>query len=402
MSQENAGVIILQNHSMSVHVDSASGALLAINRELADNLPASVDNATALIELAVGPQADMAKWRVMVAPGTRQRASITREDNVDASNLCITYDNLLDEETGRQLDIRLKLFLTLAADAQAVSVRAEIENYGEFFVSLLEISTGTALAVVDAAALKFHSAFGPHELPVENTVAAFAYPPGWGGGCLNAGWLDFSYLGHGLGFIYINKPNQDVSFDVEHSVDRIKVKLRTLNLHDTFPFASAARNGNMIFPVVPGETFRTGEWIVFFHDGDWHHTADFYRERFDAAFAGDFLAWEQVSPAAKQADVVITDIVAWGVLAENSNKHDLSCGIVKQPFQAIPKRLIDAAQEVGLKPENTIACVMGHMPHWGIYKMPDFFPCCAEAGGDEDAKAMVQELLVMGFAGVSF
>jgi hypothetical protein len=158
-----------------------------------------------------------------------------------------------------------------------------------------------------------------------------------------------------------------------------------------------------VYPLRPGEEFTTDEWFLGLHSGDWHQTAAFYRKQYERIFEGDFLDWGRTSRAVRNADLILNSTAAWGVLGADKKKHDLSRGVIKARFSEIPDRVRKIVTEIGVRPANVLLVMLGQATHWGIYKLPDYFPINAEAGGPDEFREMIRSLRQdIGIAGTHF
>ena len=158
-----------------------------------------------------------------------------------------------------------------------------------------------------------------------------------------------------------------------------------------------------IYPLRLGEEFSSDDWFIGFHGGDWHETASFYRKEYERVFEGDFLTWERTSPAARNADLVINTTAAWGVLAPDKKKYDLAKGKSGIGFWIFLGKVKKMINKVGVNPANTLVVMLGQTTHWGIYKLPDYFPVNQDAGGPVAFKEMIRQLRHdIGVAGTHF
>src|SRR5690606_20288384 len=124
------------------------------------------------------------------------------------------------------------------------------------------------------------------------------------------------------------------------------------------------------------------------HAGDWHPTAEYYRSRYEVAFAGDYLPWDAQPASVRGLDVVINSMIAWGFKPEGSDKHDLNRGVLHARFLEIPDKVRNKIDALGVDPARCVLVQVGQGTHWGIYKFPDYFPPCVQAGSPEDFREM--------------
>jgi hypothetical protein len=158
-----------------------------------------------------------------------------------------------------------------------------------------------------------------------------------------------------------------------------------------------------VYPLAPGEHFRSDEWFIILHEGDWHQTADAYRQRYQETFRNDFLTWQKLSPAVRRCDIVFDSQIARPSSSKTKGQiYNISRGDVVNRFADLPALVEKAIHKLDLGPENAILIVLGTGPHWGWGKMPDHFPMVEAAGGQQAAETMCTELNALGLGGLCF
>jgi len=131
----------------------------------------------------------------------------------------------------------------------------------------------------------------------------------------------------------------------------------------TFIRYSGARQ---IYPLAPGEHFISDEWFLLIHEGDWHKTAEAYRCLYEETFEGDFLTWEETSPAVRDCDIVFDSQIARPEPSKKKGQmYDLADGEVVNRFSDLPSLVGEAIGKLSLEPRNAILIVLGTGPNWG-------------------------------------
>ena len=342
--------------------------------------------------------------QAVIAPSNAQMLEHASRD----SHLTLTWRNLKDtnaEETG----VELRQVCTLEPGSEFLRVRIHLVNRGEYSitglflgVSGIALDNDSSLETLTAPSGGMGSRFNNPRATLKEKAKIFSIPP-TAPGSLVCGWMDLSTPQLGFGTGYLNRRGIDMIGEVRFEPGGATLGWRIFRYQGAWAFMEKINGPLQVYPLRPGEEFTTDDWFLGFHHGDWHETAAHYRKEYERVFAGDYLTWEKTSPAVRNADLIINTTAAWGVMAPAQKKYDLSKGEVRNKFLEFPVlvgKVIDAA---GVEPRNTLVVMLGQATHWGIYKLPDYFPVNAEAGGPEAFKEMIRQLRrEIGVAGTHF
>ncbi len=215
---------------------------------------------------------------------------------------------------------------------------------------------------------------------------SFGYPV-FGDQFLTCAWFDLYGPQGGIGLGYINRQDLTMRFNVGTVENKINFhwELFDLRKHETTWYGIGG-----VYPLGAGKRFRTDQWILAPHAGDWHRMADIYRTEFERAFRGDYLSWDRIPDACKNTDIRVS--------LYNWNSRD---GGLKNRFAAIAPQVRTLLDRHDIEPGNLMPIIIGHNEDWPFY-FPSFFPCCKAAGGDRAARRMCEDLKAMGVDAVVF
>jgi len=208
-----------------------------------------------------------------------------------------------------------------------------------------------------------------------------AYPGQSEDGMLG-GWADYYGPGGGLGVGYLNRREYAMKLVVGAPGDSLSLRWHHFDLQGTM------MGGR--YPLEPGASFSSDYLMMVPHAGDWHRTADAYREEYAGAFAGDYVDWEETSPLAKE-----TDLVFHYLAADRNNKTVNS-------FAAIAQDVENKIKLYGILPENVMVWIAGQGRHGHDNGNPDFFEMNEGAGGLSGIVKMMRRLQAAGVKAIQF
>lgn len=398
------GTLVLANDMVEYSFDLRSGAFNSISHKYLKQTVTVGENVAAPVHIWIGTPTE---------PDSRQ-AWISRENSrlthhrefTDSEGVTaeFVWDNLLDKDQ-TPTGITVRQFYTLSSGSEFLRVRTHIVNGADQITGLclgiqdLSLNadplTETFVAPTGGMGEKWtnpRSSWGDQS-------KVFSVPPTAPAG-LVCTWLDLSAAVYGFGTGYLNRRGMDMIGEATLGNTTASLVWRMFRLRGGWAFMDNINGPDQLYPLRPGEEFCTDEWFLGLHAGDWHETARYYREAYERVFQGDFLPWAQVSPVARNADVILDITAAWGVTSKD-NVYDLTRGTVRNRFVDIPQKAQSLIDEVGVTPNNMLVVILGEATHWGIYMLPDYFPVNEEAGGPAGFGQMIHRLRNdMGIAGV--
>src|SRR5262249_10745104 len=214
------------------------------------------------------------------------------------------------------------------------------------------------------------------------------------------GWTDYSGKHGGIGMGYVNRQGIQMMFDLEPTPNGM---IQGWHLFDTRGYWSFADNSleNLLFttdyqrslriqPSEPGNNFTTDEWLIIPHAGDWHRTADAYRERYVEVFKNDYMDWHRLPPKVKnqyfQLGIPIGEQDTGNHYPRGVTTHlDSSVALVKAALRGTAARA-----------DRTSVHVVFFNPY--VARYPEFFPVYEAAGGEVGWKRMMDGLRQMGMS----
>lgn len=302
--------------------------------------------------------------------------------------LKMEYPDLKATETNSPVGIKLTVTLTIGENCEYFLIKAALKNYGQF--SIVNFQSGqdgelTADEQKDKEYLTVPTwASGavwknPRDFFKKEMV--FGYPGKPSAHALFAGWIDLYGRKGGIGIGYLNQQGMTMVFSVKSNGSGMNISWRHFNLEGSI---------GGFYPLGPGQSFKTDDWIIAPHSGDWHAMADIYQKEYKRIFKGDFLDKRNTSNLAKNIDMVRAIVIT-----NNKNK-------IVNSFSEVPGRIEKTMNETGVPSKNMLVWIAGQGPDGFDQKDPDFLPCNEKAGGDEAAKKMVKTLLKMGVKAILF
>jgi hypothetical protein len=318
----------------------------------------------------------------------------------EAQTLEMYYADL-QSTGGNYTGVKLTVYITLKKGTDYFLIRAKVENNGEYEITKLFSGWGglvadsnrekEILAVPDRSfGTLYHNPFDSFK-----EKETFGYPIMGSKGFIDAGWIDLYSEKGGIGVGYLNKQRLTMFFNVQRQNEGTGINWHLFNLFDQKADDKWDIVGG-IYPINPGESFTSDQWILAPHAGDWHRMADIYRQEYEETFKGEYTTWEKTNEIAKKIDLTavheVYNLRGWPPLYKPRTD---------KKFSDVPSLIKKYIERSKVNPENLIVSVVGHSIHWCMY-LPDWFPCPPEAGGDEGFKAMIAELRKMGVEAIMF
>ena len=412
--KDAGGSLVLGNAHVEFGFDLRSGALIHIENKATRRRIQISPDAAAPVRIRCGSRDGSREVDAVICRAGGQRTDHTVMRSEAETVLRFAWDDL--PIPGGRSGISLACDYALAADTNYVRVRTELQNRGSLWIRSLTLGLeGLSLSQDPATErLLVGDVFGkPYDNPRRGLKEAeilvkipagqrtFSIPSTLPIGLI-MGWMDYSAGGSGLGLGYLDRSEIDLVGRVESRPEGLALGWRLFRLEGSRAFMWGYNGADQVYPLAPGEQFTSDEWMIVCHDGDWHKTADAYRERYEAAFRDDFTDWARTSPAVKQNDIIFNTHIAWGAPSKDRTRaYDYPNGRVFNRFADIAPGVRRAIELIDVAPANVIVNVLGTATEWGIYKMPDHFPMVEQAGGQAAAEDMCRQLNAMGIGGIN-
>ena len=300
--------------------------------------------------------------------------------------LRLHYAMLMDDASQEPTGIGLVVTIELAPDQNCFVIRAEIANGGplwltQFYGGRGELLTGDESREHELVWVPARGGTGYAEF-AHTTLGLPTY--GWG-------WADYSGERGGIGVAYINRQGIQWCFDWDKTEAGLSTSWRLFDLSAYWHFESLMNEQQrslLVQPLEPGNIFVTDEWLLIPHAGDWHRTADVYREHFNRAFEGDFLTWDALPEKARELDLYVGFWVAENLIGNRYPRQ------VYNHLDTVVPHIEAFLDEVGADPSNVGVGLTWFQSQVGRY--PDFFPVYEPAGGEQAWSKMVQALREVG------
>ena len=333
--------------------------------------------------VTVGTLEQPQQMRAEVRADTAQEMVYRFEQVPDQGmRLRLDYPMLVDDTTGQATGIGLGVEVELAPDQICFVIRTEVANNGplwltRFYGGLGELLTGDESRAEELVWVPCRGG-ASHEEFSRTTLGLPTY--GWG-------WADYSGERGGIGIAYINHQGIQWCFDWAKTPTGLSTSWRLFDLNGYWHFESMMNEEQrvlLIQPLEPGNAFLTDEWLLIPHAGDWHRTADVYREHFEKRFDGDRLAWNALPEKARELDVYAG---FWVAENEIGNRY--------------PRQVYNHLDTVAPQIEELLHATEADPAHVGVGltwfqaqvgRYPDFFPVYKPAGGEAAWNSMMPAL----------
>jgi len=399
--------IRLRNDKVEYVFDPASGALAQIFHIPAGRKIQFPPSSAALLRVHLGSDRQPDLTQGLVSQAGQREVSVRTWQDRDSSAIDLLWRDLRDAN-GNKTGVEIRQTCVLPHGSEFMRVQNHIVNRGDYLITGLQLGF-EGLSIGDDPSVEVFTAptggMGKRWASPRTNLKkpqVYSIPP-TAPGSLVCGWLDVSGANLGLGVGYLNRRGVDMIGEATFDPSGASLRWRMFRYQGGWAFMEKINGPLQVYPLRPGEEFTTDDWFLGLHSGDWHQTAAFYRREYERVFEGDFLDWKKTSPAVRNADLILNSTAAWGVMGPDKKKHDLSKGVVKAHFAEIPDRVRKIVSEIRVRPANVLLVMLGQATHWGIYKLPDYFPVSTEAGGPDAFKEMIRRLRQeVGIAGTHF
>lgn len=322
------------------------------------------------------------------ADGIQEMTYRLEEGRDGAKRLMLTYPMLVDNGSRKPTGVGLGVSIDLAPRQHYFIIRAEIANGGGYWVTNFYAAQGEVLTGDQSRATERVT------VPTRGSSSFqdFSYAS-LGAPTYTWGWADYSGQRGGIGIAYVNKQGIQWMFDWKKTADGL---LQGWHLFDTrgyWHFESSMNDYQkslLIQPLEPGNNFTTDEWLIVPHAGDWHRTADAYRERYVEVFKNDYVNWDLLP------DKLKTLYLQTGCfIAENSIGNTYPRKVLHHLDTAAPE--VKAIIEGSGAPAGRVGVGLT-FTHPNVGRYPEFFPIWEPAGGKKGWVQAVHRLREMGVA----
>ena len=333
--------------------------------------------------VSVGTRAEPEQLRAEIrADGVQEMTHRAEKTPTGGRRLHLVYAMLVDNDTRAPTGIGLGVTIELGPGQDYFIIRAEIANGGPHWLTRLdaglgELLTGDATRTQEVVWVPARGGAG-HEEFSRPMLGLPTY--GWG-------WADYSGARGGIGVAYVNPQGIHWCFDWDKTSAGLSTSWRLFDLRGYWHFESLMdekQKSLLIQPLEPASAFITGEWLLVPHEGDWHRTADVYRERFEEVFAGDLLTWDALPEKARDLDLYVGFWVAENMIGNPYPRR------LFNHLDSVAPQVKAFLEGVGADPQNVGVGLTWFQSQVGRY--PDFFPIWEEAGGESAWQAMIQAL----------
>lgn len=380
------------NDLLELVLDQRDGHFLQLRNRRAGVDHLSANHGVWPFGLTVGSRDEPEALTAEIRAGSPQTMSWKVESGPRGMHrLRLTYSMLRDNRSGHETGVGLGVSIELAPERNYLILRAEIANGGPHGVTRFYAGQGTVVTGEPARAGEtvWLPTRGGHSHPKFQPTHIGLPTYCWG-------WADYSGARSGIGMGYVNQQGIQLMFDLDPTPEGL---IQGWHLFDTRGYwhfenmMNAEQKRLLLQPLEAGNNFTTDEWLIVLHEGDWHRTADAYRERYLEAFRNDYVDWEGLPARTRQQDVRLG---CW--VAENSIGNHYP-RLVLMPLREIAPQVKEALRTCGIPPERASMNVTFFHPHVGRY--PEFFPVFPAAGGEEGWKEMLAQLRPLGLAGLT-
>lgn len=386
--QERGHQLAFGNDQVELVLDARSGFFERIRNKQTglDHKPAG--DGVWPFGLTVGTRDNPAQMTAEIRSDGVQKMTYRLEQRPGSSALWLTYPALVDNKSGASTGVGLGVEIELAPDWDYFLARTVIANGGGWWVTGFYAGKGKVLtgdSNPDAERVHIPARGGfPRAKFKGMSLGLPTYA--WG-------WSDFSGPRGGMGMAYVNKDGIQLMFDIQPADNGLVESWRLFDLRGYWHFENRMNDYQKslrIQPLEPANQYQTGEWLIVPHAGDWHRTADVYRERYTKAFQGDYLTWEGLPEKVKKL------YFQFGIfVAENSIGNTYPRKVYNH-LNTVAPTLRAALESIGVEAGRAGYNLVFFHPNVGRY--PEFFPVWEPAGGEGAMKAAIQELRRMGIA----
>ena len=315
-----------------------------------------------------------------------QKMSYKLNRQADLATLRLTYAMLLDNATHKPTGVGLGVEIALAPGRDFFVLRAEIANGGPLWVTSFyagkgRLLTGESSRKSEHVHIPGRGGFDRSEFRGRSL----------GDPTYSMGWTDYSGARGGIGIGYVNRKGMQVVFDIQPVGDGLLQSWRLFDTHGYWHFERLMNEyqESLLFqPLEPANHFTTDEWLIMPHAGDWHRTADVFRERYLKAFQGDYRTWEALPEKVKNLYVQFGFFVA-----ENSIGNTYPRKVINHLDTIVPQ-VRAALEAVGVEASRASVNLVFWHPNVGRY--PEYFPVWEAVGGDAGMKRTLNALHKMG------
>ena len=333
---------------------------------------------------------DISKRSMEIRPdGIQQmRHRVLFDEQTGRLTLEMLYPDLRDNKTGTASGIELKVEISLEPSSNYFQVRGGLLNRGSEAITGLDAWRGEALSPGDGTPGRLlipHGVNSPSEEQLSNGLT-LPSPSIF----LSIAWGDISGRQGGMGIGYLNRQDVQAAVHVRKGKKFSEVSWSFFDL-EAIASRFALHRQPAIYPVEPGERFETDEWFIVLHDGDWHKTADAYRQRYEEVFKGDYLTWDQTSEQAKRVDL-------WAGMKTN-NWWPWTPKSMPEGFRYdthMPDAMTALCRQLDARPSQVAVSVM-QTQLGSANPLPDFHKCAEYAGGCEAYARMAERLRNEGY-----
>lgn len=378
-------LIYFGNDTVELVLDSASGYFERIRNKQAGIEHKPATEGVWPFGLWAGTRQKPEQMRAEIRSDGVQRMTYKLEEAGGLKRLLLTYPTLLDNSTLKPTGVGLGVSIELAPDRSYFVIRAEIANGGPLWVTSFYAGKGKLLTGDPSPEKErvFIAEPGGFERSKFQGMSLGLPTYSWG-------WTDYSGQRGGLGQAYVNKAGIQLVFDIQPLGDGLLESWRLFDARGYWHFErlmTEEEKARLIYPLEPGNNFQTGEWLIVPHAGDWHRTADAYRERYVEVFRGDYMDWDGLPDKVKKQHFRL------GIFVADNWIGNLFPRQVINPLDSIPAQIETVLQATGVSAERTSLNVIFFHPHVGRY--PEFFPVYEPAGGESGWKRMMARLRQM-------
>ena len=380
------------NASVELTLDAKSGYFRNILNKRTGVQHKKPDDGVWPFGLCVGTRDDPEQMKAEIrADGAQEMTCNLTERGNGVKRLRLVYPMLVDNRSAKPTGVGLGVEIELAPKRNYLLIQAEIANGGPLWVTRFyaghgEVRTGEPSRSNETIWFPGRGGFQRDGF----TDRSYGLPT------YGSAWVDFSGQASGIGMAYINKQGIQQVFDLKATSSGMLLGWRTFDIRDYWHFESSMntyQKSLRIVPLEPANTFTTDEWLIVPHSGDWHQTADAYRERYVEVFKNDYMDWARLPQKVKDLHLRLGFWVAENWIG-NAYPRKLF-----NHLDSIVPQVETVLRETGAKPEQVSVMLTWFGPHVGRY--PQFFPVYEAAGGESSWRRMIDRLHEMGIAYVT-